>query len=129
MLQFQILSGKSAGLLWDARRFPVRVGRAPANDLPLEDDGVWNEHFQVALQSGEGFLLSAQPGAIVAINQSPATTHRLRNGDIITAGCVRLRFHLGDPRQRGLQLQEWIAWGLALAAFLVEGALIGWLLR
>lgn len=86
MLQFQILSGKSAGGFWDARRFPVHIGRAVGNDLQLADDGVWNEHFQVTLNPAEGFVLSVHPGALVTINQTPVSTARLHPGDLIAAG-------------------------------------------
>ncbi len=129
MLQLQILSGKSAGVFWNARRLPVRVGRASGNDLRLEDDGVWNEHFQVALNPAEGFELSVHPGAIVTVNQTPASTIRLRNGDLIMAGSAQLCFRLSETRQRGLRLREWVVWLLLLGVLLGEIALIGWLLR
>lgn len=128
MLQLQILSGKSAGVVWAARCFPVRVGRASGNDLQLEDDGVWNEHFQVVLNPTEGFVLSVHPGALVTVNQTPATTARLRSGDLITAGSAQFRFRLGETRQRGLRLREWFVWTLLLSVLLGEIALVGWLL-
>ena len=129
MLQFQILSGKSASVVWDADRFPVRVGRAAGNDLQLEDDGVWNEHFQVALKPADGFVLTVNPGALVTINQAPASTSRLRSGDLITAGSVQLRFRLSETRQHGLRLREWLVWTLVFGAILSEVTLIGWLWR
>lgn len=130
MLQLHILSGKSAGVFWDARRFPVRVGRAPANDLQLEDDGVWNEHFQVALNPAEGFVLTVHPGALVTVNQAPvAATTRLRNGDLLTAGSAQLCFRLSETRQRGLRFREWLVWALVVGVILGETTLIGWLLR
>jgi pSer/pThr/pTyr-binding forkhead associated (FHA) protein len=130
MVQFQILSGKSAGVSWDARRFPVRIGRASGNDLQLADDGVWNEHFEVALNRGDGFVLSVQPGALVTVNQTPASTPtRLRSGDLITAGSAQICFRLSETRQRGLRLREWFVWMLVLGVILAEAALIGWLLQ
>jgi pSer/pThr/pTyr-binding forkhead associated (FHA) protein len=128
MLQFQLLSGKSAGVVWAARRFPLRVGRASGNDLQLEDDGVWNEHFQVALNPAEGFVLSVHPGALVTVNQAPAAATRLRSGDTITAGSAQLCFRLSETRQRGLRLREWFVWTLLLFVLLGEIALVGWLL-
>jgi len=128
MLQLQILSGRSAGVFWDARRFPVRIGRASGNDLQLEDDGVWDEHFQVALSPAEGFVLSVHSGALVTVNQTPASTTRLRNGDLITAGSVQLCFRLSETRQRALRLREWFVWTLVVGVLLGEAALIGWLL-
>ena len=129
MIQFQILSGKQAGVFWNARRFPVRVGRTSGNDLKLEDDGVWDEHFQLTLNPAEGFSLSAHPGAIVTVNQSPTQAVRLRNGDVITAGSAKLCFRLSDNRQRGLRLREWFVWTLIVGVCLSQVALIYWLLQ
>jgi len=129
LIQLQILSGKQAGSLWNARRFPVHVGRAAGSDLKLEDEGIWEEHFQLALSPAEGFMLSAHPGAIVTVNQSPVQTVRLRNGDLITAGSAKLCFRLADNRQRGLRLREWFVWTLIVGVCLSQVALIYWLLQ
>jgi hypothetical protein len=129
LIQLQLLSGKQAGAFWNARRFPVHVGRASGSDLKLEEDGVWDQHFHLALNVAEGFTLSAHPGAIVTVNQAPVQTARLRNGDVITAGSARLCFRLGDNRQRGLRLREWLVWSLIVGVCLSQVALIYWLLR
>jgi hypothetical protein len=129
MVQLQILSGRSAGMLWDARRFPVRLGRTASNDLQLEETGVWDQHFQVALDPAEGFVLTVFPGALVTVNQIPTASARLRNGDLITAGSAQLCFRLSETRQRSLHLREGLVWAMVLGVLLGEAALIGWLLR
>ncbi len=129
MLQLQILSGKQAGFLWDARRFPVRIGRAAGSDLQIEEDGVWDEHLQVELKTGDGFVITAHPGALVSVNQSPVETIRLRNGDIITAGSARIAFRLSQTKQRGLKLREAFIWLLLAGITISQLAMIGWLLR
>jgi predicted component of type VI protein secretion system len=129
MVQFRILSGPQAGTQWVARRFPVRVGRADANDLQLEEDGVWDRHFEVDFDRADGFVLKAQPNAIVSVNQQPVQTTRLRNGDSIEIGSVRLQFWLGEVRQRGLRPREWFVWALIATVSLGEVALVYWLLR
>jgi len=129
MLQLQVLSGKQAGLLWEARRFPVRVGRAATNDLCLADDGIWEEHFHITSDPEAGFTLAALAGALVNVNQTPAQTVRLRNGDLITAGAAKLSFRLSETRQRSLHLREWSAWALVLGVSVGQLALIVWLLR
>src|SRR5882672_5301051 len=113
MIQLQILTGKQAGTRWVARRFPVRVGRDPANDLRLEEDGVWGQHCELNFDSVEGILLAVQPNALLTVNQEPIpTSHRLRNGDSIELGSVRLRFWLGDPALRGSRIREGFVWTL-----------------
>ena len=129
MLQFQILSGKQAGHLWEARRFPVRVGRAAGNDLQLEEDGVWDEHFQITTDPESGFTLAAQPGALVDVNQAPVQTVHLRNGDLITAGAAKLSFRLTETRQRSLRAREWMVWAILLGISLGQLGLISWLLQ
>jgi hypothetical protein len=129
MVQLQILFGKQAGLLWEARRFPVNVGRAVGNNLCLEDDGVWNEHFQISSNPESGFTLTANPNAVVSVNQVPVQSVHLRNGDIITAGVVKISFRLSKTRQRSLRLREAFVWMLIAGVSVGQVALIGWLLR
>jgi len=129
MLQLQILSGKQAGLLWDARRFPVRIGRAADCELRIEDDGVWDTHLRIELKPGEGFTFSAQPGALVTINQNVSEDSRLRNGDIITVGSAKIAFRLSPTKQKGLNLREAFVWSVIAAVTISQMALLAWLLR
>lgn len=129
MVQLRILSGKKAGTQWSARRFPVRIGRSAANDLQLEEDGIWDEHFDLIFDRAEGFVLTACPDALVTVNREPVQTARLRNGDSIEVGAVRMRFWLGETRQRGLRLREWFVWTLIVAVSAGEIAIIYWLLK
>ena len=54
MVQFDILSGKKAGTRAVARHFPFRIGRAPGNELQLEDDGVWDQHLAIEFHAPDG---------------------------------------------------------------------------
>lgn len=129
MLQLQILSGKQAGHLWEARRFPARVGRAAGSDLCLEEDGVWDEHFQLTSDPETGFSLVAHPGALVTVNQTPAPNARLKSGDIITAGAVKISFRLSETRQPGLRLREAMVWMLIAGVSIGQLVLISWMLH
>ncbi|HWH72364.1 MAG TPA: FHA domain-containing protein [Candidatus Sulfotelmatobacter sp.] len=128
MVQFRILSGTKAGTSWVARRFPVRIGRTPATDFQLEDDGVWDQHLQLDFRPREGFLLTAQPQALARVNGQPVEQRLLRNGDTIEIGSARLQFWLSDTRQGSLRLREWITWFAIAAISLAQVALIYWLL-
>jgi predicted component of type VI protein secretion system len=129
MVQLNILSGKQAGARWMARRFPVRIGRAAANDLRLEEDGVWDQHCELKFDRAEGFILTAQPEALLAVNHEPVRSARLRNGDRIELGSARLQFWLNEIPQRGQRLREGLVWTLVVAICLTEVALVYWLLR
>ena len=112
-----------------ARRFPVRVGRAAGNDLRLEEDGVWDRHFVLNFDPAEGFILTAQPDALLTVNHEPARSARLRNGDSIEIGSARLQFWLNEIPQRSQRVREGFVWTLIIAICLTEVALVYWLLR
>lgn len=115
MVQIRILSGKTAGNVHVARRFPFRIGRAAGNELQLDDEGVWDNHLVLEVQKKEGFTIKTVSDAFVAINEHPRTSARLRNGDILSFGSAKIQFWLAAPRQRDLRLRELSVW-LLLAA-------------
>jgi len=129
MVQFNVLSGKKAGNQSVARRFPFRIGRAPGSDLPLDDDGVWDQHLILEFQRETGFTLTTVSKALASVNGRPIQTAVLRNGDFITLGSVKLQFWLGATRQRGLYAGEFFVWALLILVTLGQLALIYWLIQ
>jgi pSer/pThr/pTyr-binding forkhead associated (FHA) protein len=112
MVQFKILSGKLAGSVVAARRFPFQIGRAPESDLALEEPGVWPSHLEVQFEPRNGFIAVPHGEALITVNGERASQCRLRNGDRIEMGGAALEFWLGETGQRGLLLREWTAWGI-----------------
>ncbi len=129
MVQLKVLSGKKAGTAWVARRFPVRIGRAPGADLQLEESGVWDEHLKLDFIPAEGIVLSAQPNALAAVNGQSVQRTVLRNGDSIDIGSLKLQFWLADTRQTDLRLREGFTWAAIAAISLGQVGLIYWLLH
>jgi pSer/pThr/pTyr-binding forkhead associated (FHA) protein len=130
MVQLKFLSGTKAGTSWGARRFPVRVGRAPNADLRLEEQGIWDEHLRIDFNSNKGYVLSTGAGALARINgEQMDRSTALRNGDVIELGSLRIQFWLGEPRQRGLRLREGLTWLSIALICLGQIGLIYWLLR
>ena len=129
MVQLKILSGKKAGAVWTARRFPVRIGRAANAELRVEEDGIWERHLVLELRRAEGFVLTTEPDALATVNGEPIQEAILRNGDSIEAGALRLQFWLSETRQFGLGLRETLTWVGIVLVCLVQVALIYWLLR
>ena len=129
MIQLNVLSGKKAGSQPVVRHFPFRVGRAAGNDLQLDDAGVWDRHLALECQRNEGFKLVTCPDALATVNNQPVQTARLRNGDIITLGSVKLQFWLATVRQRGLRTRELFVWTLVTAVTTAQFVMIYWLLR
>ncbi len=124
VIQFAILSGNRAGTQVEARRFPFVVGRGPRADLRLEEQGIWEAHFQVEVDSAEGFLLKKTSDALVVVNGELVSAIRLAHGDLIEIGTVRMRFWLAAVQQRGLRWRERLTWAALVALGLFEIYLI-----
>jgi pSer/pThr/pTyr-binding forkhead associated (FHA) protein len=128
MVQLKILSGTRAGTTWEARRFPVRIGRSASAHLQFEEQGVWDQHLQLDFKRGTGFVLSAQPKVLASVNGQPVDRTLLRNGDLIEAGSLKMQFWLSETRQYGLRLRESLTWAAIAAISLGQIALIYWVL-
>lgn len=112
MVQFKVLSGKMAGTLVVARRFPFQIGRSAQADLTLEEAGVWEDHLEIQLEPESGFIAVPYGDALITVNGESGRRSRLRNGDRIEMGAAVLQFWLGETRQRGLRVREWLTWGI-----------------
>ncbi len=129
MVQLQFLTGKKAGSAESVRRFPCVIGRAADADVPVQEDGVWERHCELAFQSPDGFQLTVRPQALATVNGLAFESGRLRNGDLIELGALKIRFWLAETCQHSLRARELLTW-LALAAVAFgQIALIYWLLR
>jgi len=129
MVQLKVLSGKKAGTVWVARRFPLRIGRSAAADLQLEEDGVWDQHLQLDFNPADGIVLTALPNAMATVNGQPVQQAVMRNGDAISIGSLRMQFWLSETRQAGLRFREWLTWAGITAVTLGQVGLIYWLLH
>lgn len=114
MVQLKILSGKKAGAEMVSRHFPFWVGRAANCELALDEPGVWDKHFQISLDSAEGFVLVSDANTSVVIEGKTVQQTVLRSGDIIEIGLAKILFALSPTRQNSLVLREWLTW-IALA--------------
>jgi hypothetical protein len=128
VIQLKILTGKKAGAAWVARRFPVQLGRGPAADCRLEEDGVWDEHAVLQFQPSEGVVLTSSEHAVTRVNGNPTESAVLRNGDIIECGSAKVQFWLSETRQLGLRFREYLTWSAIAAISLGQVALVYWLL-
>ena len=127
MIQLHLLSGKQAGTKWVARRFPVRIGRELEADLRLVEDGVWEKHLELKKKSAEGIFLVAHPETRTSVNGEEIQEVRLRNGDVISLGAMRLQFWLSESEQSGLAWREWLVWAMIAGVSLAQVALVYWL--
>jgi pSer/pThr/pTyr-binding forkhead associated (FHA) protein len=124
MVQISILSGKSAGDNHIIRRFPYSIGRAPENNLSLDEAGIWDRHLTLVFQRKEGFTMETMAEALTTVNGQPQKKARLRNGDVISLGSAKLQFWLAPVPLRGLQLREMLVWSTVAAVLVGEMVLI-----
>ena len=122
MIQLKILSGKMAGTERVARQFPFHIGRSPAADLQLEEDGVWDQHVKLAFDAANGFVLSTHSNALATINGQAFHEVVLHNGDALEIGALKICFWLGETRQASLRLREWLTW--AALALITAGQVV-----
>lgn len=115
MVQLQILTGRKAGTTVPVTNLPCQIGRGGSASLTFDDPGVWEKHLELALVGAEGFFLTLHTPALATVNGQPFERVLLRNGDLVEAGEVKLRFWLTPTRQASLRLREVITW-LALVA-------------
>lgn len=127
MVQFEVLTGAQAGAIRPLQHFPALIGRSRSAALSLEDAGVWEQHLTIECDGDEGFSAALQPDALATLNGQPFTRQRLRNGDVLELGAVKLRFWIAASAQRGLRWREAALW-LGLLAFLGLQAGLLWLL-
>ena len=114
MLQIEILSGKKAGQVIPVRRFPFQVGRSTESDLTLIDWGVWKRHFAIH-QNQEGFVLVPEKRATVFLNGKKVEGEvRLRPGDEIGIGTVKLCVGFSPVQQQDRKGLEIFVWGLVV---------------
>jgi pSer/pThr/pTyr-binding forkhead associated (FHA) protein len=128
VVQLQLLSGHRSGAVFRSARFPIRAGREPGLDLPLDEPGVWQRHFLIDWRA-EGLILEAEPQTLLHLNDTPVQHALLRNGDIITLGALKIRFSLSPVRQSSLAWREWLTWIALGALCLGQVALVYWLIR
>ena len=118
MICLQLLRGNSAGQVIKASRFPFFIGRSAESSLRLEEVGVSAKHAQLLCEP-DGYYIEPLDGAGVYLNQTSVQRTRLRQGDVIDLGVVRLKFWLSPVRQPGLVMSEAVTWtllGLSIAA-------------
>jgi predicted component of type VI protein secretion system len=129
VIQFQILSGKSAGSDIAVRCFPFLIGRGADAQFRLDDAGVWERHFEINFQRKTGFTFTAQSEALTMLNSEPSANGTLKNGDWIELGSVRLRFWLARKVQKNARTREVFTWISLFLLFAVQAGLIYSLMR
>ena len=118
MIELIVLNDRTPGRRFQSDAAPVRLGRRGDLEISLPDSGVWDLHAEIQLNPAGWFDLRGLGQALVTVNQEPVSEHRLRNGDVVGIGSVKLLFTLRSAPQRSLVLRELGVW-LLIAAMLL----------
>jgi predicted component of type VI protein secretion system len=118
--------GSGAPAAARVERYPFSVGRARTCDWALDAPGVWPDHFRLEHQPGEGLRLISGSEAITLVNGQRVRSARLRNGDVIGAGGLRLAFMLAPAAQRDFTLREALTWAAVGLLALAQVLLMAW---
>lgn len=128
MVQIRVLAGQQAGSHHLVRQLPALIGRSNSATVHLEDDGVWDEHAEIRLESADGLVLRSFPDAVVSLNGTRIDQARLRNGDVIELGAARLQVWLSEVPQRSLRAREVLTWVALGAICILQVLIVYWLL-
>lgn len=128
MLQIRAIAGTRQATVWEVVTFPLQIGRSARAHIRLEESGVWDEHAEVGFDAEEGFLLNGHAGALLRVNGESVEQVRLRNGDIIELGSVKLQCWLSEVKRRNLSWRERFVWFLLFLVTILQLILIGKLL-
>jgi len=129
MVLLRILSGKSRGRSESIRRFPSIIGRSASANFRIEENGVWDRHFEIVLESTSEFRVRALGDARVYVNGDPVAESQLKVGDVLQAGSCKMEFSLDRTQPRSLALRETMTWAGFGVLLLTQFGLVIWLLK
>ncbi len=88
---------------------------------------MWDQHFELDLDSSNGFTLQARPDAFVDVNGERTDHAILRNGDLIEVGALKIQFWLNPTRQKSFRVREALTWTALVILSVSQIALVYWL--
>ena len=114
MLQVTLLRPVGGGVT-PVACYPFRIGRAVDDQLRLEAPGIWDRHCTLEWRGLEGVHLVGNAQALTSVNGQTVKEVRVRNGDVVDIGGVRLMLSVCPVPQRHFGLLEVLVW-LTLSA-------------
>lgn len=123
MIELIVLNDRTPGRRFHSDAAPVRLGRRGGLEVVLPDPGVWDNHAEILLGPDGWFLVRAIGQAHVSVNDRPVQEHRLRSGDVLGMGSVKLQFALQSSPQRSLRAREFAVWVL-IATMVILAVLV-----
>lgn len=124
MIELIVINDRNPGRRFQSDAAPVRLGRRVDLEVSLPDPGVWDLHAEIGLNPEGWFCLRGLGQALVTVNQHTVQEHRLRSGDVLGIGSVKLQFTLRNSWQRSLKARELGVWMLILTVVILALTLL-----
>ncbi len=102
-----------------------RIGRAPENDLTVDDSFFSRHHCEIVVEAGRATLFDLQSTNGTLVNSRPVSQRRLRPGDSIQIGTLQAVFRPGERAG----IDRFGLWISILVCALVGGLLLGFFVR
>lgn len=129
MIELTILSGPQSGRRIEAAALPCRFGKSPALACQFTGPGVWDEHFEVSVQTSGQIVVQVLGEARVCVDSAPVREVKVRDGLILEAGGTRVRLGIQPAGHGSLRFREGLFWGLFGLLVVVQGGAIWWIGR
>jgi len=123
MIELIVLNDPPPGRRFQLGAAPIRLGRRRGLEVVLIDPGVWDDHAEISATPEGWFRVRAAGQAHLSVNDHPVTEHRLRTGDVLGIGSVKVQFELRRPLQVSLGLRETAVW-ILIAAVVVAAIVV-----
>jgi pSer/pThr/pTyr-binding forkhead associated (FHA) protein len=105
MLQVTVLD-PTVNKVTPVGRYPFRIGRGSGDQLRIQAPGVWEGHCTLEWRAPDGVYLVGSLEAITLVNGQSIKETRVRNGDLLEIGCVRLLLSVRPASQRSFRFLE-----------------------
>jgi len=124
MLELVVLSDPGKGRRFHSDAAPIRLGRRSDLEVSLCFPGVWDLHAEIQTDPAGWFVIRPLGQCLVTINQQPIQDHRLRSGDVLGIGAVKLQFSLRSSPQRPLSYWEIAVWSMIIGVMVTAIAVL-----
>ncbi len=90
----EVIEGPENGKKFDLSTNSTTIGRAPDNDLPLQDPSVSSHHARIDFHNGQYFLSDLQSSNGTYVNNNRVDQSPLNDKDLIALGSCRMMVNL-----------------------------------
>jgi pSer/pThr/pTyr-binding forkhead associated (FHA) protein len=101
--QLEIVAGEGRGEVFPMERDRITLGSKAANDIVLIGEGISRYHAEIFSEKGDWYVkdLGSRNGTF--INNDKVGEGKLKSGDVVQIGTVKLLFSIEEPGKKGAE--------------------------